>query len=346
MDPLTVAFHGLPKNADAAARSMLRLLLPLLGNRWRAAESPDSDVLILEAETLAEMRRSKSAREETLYIVFADENTPPTDAFATIQRPLNSARLVELLHMAQAELEKRSGLFGNTTVVTPGDSSSGQPPERSIRTSMRIAVRWTLQDMRRAVTFQHLDQAKILSAIPGVGFTTRLRSNALADLIRANKPVDLIELSEAEKNALRERRSFEPFSKLEWIYWLTGSGGVIHPELKVSRKYQLRKYPDFAVLPHYHSDVRMASLLKAEPMTVGELAQHAGVRLETACNFVNACSALGFLGRPKALVAQEQAAARARGKADDHTAEDSGGLIAPLRRFSLFRRFGRRDGEA
>lgn len=345
VDAFTVAFHGMSKNADAAARSMLRLLLPLLGNRWRGAESDHSDVVILEAETLAEMRHAGSARDDTLYIVFSEDASPPPGAFATVQRPLNSARLVELLHMAQAELQKRSGLLGNTTITSidgDGDSTStsvaSDLEKRSIRTTMRTAICWALRDNARALAVCDLKRAKIFTLLPGVGFTSRLRSSELADLIRANKQVDVVELNEKEKAALRARRAFVPLRKLRWIYWLTGSNGEIRPELKVSRRYQLRKYPDFAVLPHYHADVLMASLLKAEPLTVGELAQRANVRLETACNFVNACWAIGYLVDASSRAApRKERAAQAEAEAEAPK-EEVGSLIAPLRKLGLFRR--------
>ncbi len=342
VDPFTVAFYGLTKNADAAARSMLRLLLPMLGNRWRGAESDRSDVVILEARTLAEMREAASTRDDTLYIVFSEDESPPPGAFATVQRPLNSARLVELLHAAQAELEKRSGVLGNTTVTTcDGDGAStsssvaSEEEKRSVRTSMRTAIRWALKDKARAVAVRDLKQAKILTLLPGVGFTSRLRSNDLANLIRADKQVDLVDLNETEKAALRTRRTFAPLRKLEWIYWLAGSNGEIRPELKVSRRYQLRKYPDFAVLPHYRADVVMASLLKSEPMSVGDLAQRAGVRLETACNFVNACWAIGYLTHVSEHAAPSRRKAEKTEEKNEVAEEVAGGLMAPLRKLGL-----------
>jgi len=336
VDAFSVSFYGLPSNADAAARSMLRLLLPMLGNRWRSGESNQSDVVILEAETLAELQAKGAARSDTLFIVFADNALPPPGAFATVQRPLHSARLVELLHMAQAELEKRSGQFGNTTIIAATcDSGDTQLSERTIRTSMRTAVRWLLQDPSRGVTVLDPKQKRILAMLPGKGFTTRLRSSDLADLIRANAQVDLVELNHTEKVALDDGRPFEPMKKLQWIYWLTGSNGEIRPELKVSHPYQLRKYPDFAVLPHHRSDVVMASLLKSEPLTVGELAKRANVRLETACNFVNACWALGYLGDPKKGTRSAGGAVAKTSTYGEAGKERAGGLLAPLRKLGL-----------
>ena len=296
MSEFTLSFHGITKSSEAAARSMLRLLLPMLGNRWGIGDTASSDVVILEAGALEELNRAGAARESALYIVFDDSGTPPANAFCVIHRPLNGARTIEVLHKAQAELEQRRAGMGATTTLPAGLGADPPASERGIRTSMRTAVRWVLQDALGAVTVLSARDTKIFSTLPQRGFTTRLTLTELADLMRKNEPVRLLNLDDAEQAELAERkRNFEPLLKLDWIYWLTGTNGDLRPELHVSKPYRLRQWPDFSRLPHYRSDVRMASLLKTEALTVGELAERAGVRLETAGNFVNGCAALGLL---------------------------------------------------
>ncbi len=189
-----------------------------------------------------------------------------------------------------------------------GDNLDG----RCVRMTMRSTISEALQDKSRAFAMRDPQREPILWLLPALGFATHLRSNHLADLIRTNAPVDVIKLDEQEALRLHGRHKFAPLSKLGWIYWLAGSDGQIRPGLTVSHRYQLRKYPDFAMLPHYRGDVRMASLLKVEPMTIGELAQRAGVRLETACHFVKACWALGLLGDPAARATSAGSDAGAR----------------------------------
>lgn len=300
MDMFTVAFHGFQRNAESAARSMVQLLLPLLGNRWSLGEPSSSDVVILEADALDELVRADSVRPEALYIALDDAGTKRSDAFATIQRPLNSARIIDALNLAQAEFEKRRLGSGVATTLIP--QGIGDDTPRGARTSLRTAIRWVLFDRSRPVSILNQRQSRIFSVSPERGFTTRLTAPELADLVRSDISVSIFELNEEELAKLNSRKSFEPFTKLEWIYWLTGSNGELRSELKVSRPYRLRRWPDFGHLPHHRADVAMASLLKAESLTVGELAERAGVRLETACNFVNACSALGFLMQPKSTV--------------------------------------------
>jgi hypothetical protein len=333
MTTYSVAFHGLPKPAEASARSMLTLLLPMLGHRWRLGEATTSDVVILEDGTLGELTRTGAARPGALYVVFEGSNPPPANAFCMVRRPLTSSRLIEVLNKAQAELERSAGGMGETTNVA---SRFGRDSTEvnGIHASMRSAIRWALQDQSHASTVMGGTQERILSVLPGKGFSTRLSAPQIADLIRSNGQVILLVLNSEEQAELSVKlRKFEPLAKLEWIYWLTGSDGELRPELYVTKPYRLQRWPDFSRLPHYRADVHMASLLKAEAMTIGELAKRANVRLETACNFVNACWSVGVL---EAIGVRAQATRPVPAEAQPSTAGDEemaipGGLLGSLR---------------
>lgn len=333
MKTFSVAFQGLPRNAEASARSMMMLLLPMLGNRWQLSEATKSDVVILEADALAELNRAGAARAGALYVVFAESVAPPAGAFCAVRRPLNSSRLIEVLNKAQTQLERAANGKGETTNIA---SRLGResPEVRGIHSPMRAAIRWALQDRSHASTVLNPTHERILSVLPGKGFSTRLSASEIADLIRSNNQVILLVLNSREQAEVSSRlRKFEPRAKLEWIYWLTGSNGELRPELHVTKPYRLRCWPDFSRLPHYRADVRMASLLKVDALTVGELARNADVRLETACNFVNACWSVGMLETPGARPATYppgQAGLPPPNAVDEHMAI-SGGLLGSLR---------------
>ena len=298
MRSFSLAFHGQPRNARVAAESMLNLLAPMLGNRWRMEEASASDVVILNAAALDELSRSGAARPDALYVVFEDSTPPPASAFATVRRPLNGSNLIEVLHMAQAELERHKGGNADTPPVSRG---VGKEPAdlRGIDAPIRTAVRGVLQDRSTAVAVMSLTQAQVFSVLPEVGFTSRLDSSEIAGLIRSNAPVTVLTLTEVQRTLLlRKQRKYYPLKKLEWIYWLAGSNGELRPELDATTPYRLSRWPDFSRLPHFRADVRMASLLKADALPIGELSDRAGVRFETAVNFVNACWSLGLLVRP------------------------------------------------
>ena len=291
----SLAVQGQSKNARAAAESMLKLLQPMLGNRWRMEEASTSDVVILDAAALDDLNKSGTARPGALYVVFEESTPPPANAFSTVRRPLNSSQLIEVLHKAQATLGKRTSDGTETADVTQrlGKDSAGLS---GIQTSMRTAISWVLQSRSAAVTVTSLGQAHLFSVLPDLGFTTQLDSSEIADLIRSNGQVNVVTLNDEQRKELfSKHRKYYPLKKLEWIYWLAGSNGELRPELDAATPYRLWRWPDFGRLPHYRADVRMASLLKAEAMAVGELSERACVRAETATNFLNACWSLGLL---------------------------------------------------
>jgi len=333
MKTSSVAFLGLPRNAEASARSMLTLLLPMLGNRWQLGEAADSDVVILDAAALAELARAGAARAGALYVVFDEAAPPPAGAFCTVRRPLNGSRLIEVLNKAQTELERAASGAGATTNVA---SRFGHESieVNGIHSPMRAAIRWALQERSQASTVLSRAHERIVSVLPGKGFSTRLSASEIADLIRSNDGVILLTLNHEEQAELSSRLGgFEPMAKLAWMYWLTGSNGELRPELHVTRPYRLRRWPDFSRLPHYRADVRMASLLKVDAMTIAELARRADVRLETACNFVNACWSVGVLESPGARPATYPPG-QAGLQPADAAGEDmaiSGGLLGSLR---------------
>jgi len=298
MPAYSLAVQGQPRNVGVAVESMLGLLLPMLGDHWKMGEPATSDVVILDAASLDELNRTGAARPGTLYVVFEEATPPPANAFSAVRRPLNSSGLIEVLHKAQAELARRDGGNAETTIVAHGaDKESAE--NRAIQTSMRAAVRWALQGRSAAATVMNLNQSRIFSVVQDLGFTSRLDSSEIAGLIRTNAQVMVLTLSDRErKELLGKQRKFYPLTKLEWIYWLAGSNGQLRPELDAATPYRLSRWPDFSRLPHYRADVRLASLLKADALAVGELAERAGVRVETATNFVNACWSLGLLAPP------------------------------------------------
>ena len=291
----SLAVQGQTRNASAAVESMLKLLLPMLGNRWRMGDPAASDVVILDAATLDGLNRQGAARPHALYVVFEESRPPPANAFGTVRRPLNSSNLIEVLHRAQAELGRRKSGDVEATIVAHRfylDCTA----TRAVPASMRTAVRWVLQGRSTAATVMLLERTPVLSVLPELGFSARLDSSEIAGLIRADREVTLFTLNDQERAELTSRlRKYSRLKKLEWIYWLAGSNGELRPELDAATPYRLWRWPDFSRLPHYRADVRMASLLKADALPVGELSERAGVRIETAVNFVNACWSLGLL---------------------------------------------------
>ena len=85
---------------------------------------------------------------------------------------------------------------------------------------------------------------------------------------------------------------------LEELLWLTGlfagagqSLGAWDPREPV----RLRRWPNFALLPHRQFHLKMAAILTADGALVGALAEASEAATGDAADFLNACAEIGIL---------------------------------------------------
>ena len=339
MSELTLTLRGLPTHTAAALRSMLVLLDSALGERWRLMDAPMADVILVPGERMGEVRKSGADEELPLLLALTSDNVCPPGAFAVLKRPVTPAHLVEVLQLAETLVERaRASDEGILTVpliesLEPGGRLTPESFDHRLRTTLRAAT-WRLFQAPVAVTVLDDRRDSIYSYLPSRGFTTRLTSTELAAAFRSNPPAVFLELSTAEQAAMARAREFRNPKELEWTYWISNGAPRLRPELDLVRRWKLKRWPDFGRLPHYHADVRMASALMAQALTLNELCDVAKATDGTAINFLNACFTLGALA-DEAHAAESRSASRA--KVDDKAATKAkpsrlSGLIGQLRR--------------
>jgi hypothetical protein len=337
MSELTLTLRGLPPHTAAALRSMLGLLDSALGARWRLLDAPMADVILVPGERMGEIRKSGSEVEVPLLLALTSDNVCPPGAYATLKRPVTPAQMVEVLQLAEQLVElARANDEGVLTVpliesLDPGGRLAPQTFDTRLRTTLRAAT-WRLFQAPVAVTVLDDRRDSIYSFLPAHGVTTRMSAQELAAAFRANPPAVFIELSGTEQTAMARAREFRNPKELEWTFWISNGAPRLRPELDPMKRWKLKRWPDFGRLPHYHADVRMASALMAQALTLHELSEVAKTRDDTAINFLNATYTLGAL-------AEESGAMPANGAAlvnKDAGAKRKGarfsGLIGELRR--------------
>lgn len=336
MNELTLSLRGLPPHTVAALRSMLALLDSALGARWRLLDAPMADVILVPGERMGEIRKSGSEVEVPLLLALTNESNCPAGAFAVLKRPVTPAHLVEVLQLAEGLVERaRANDHGMLTVpliesLDPGGRLAPATFDARVRTTLRAAT-WRLFQQPVGVTVLDDRRDSIYSFLPAHGVTTRLATAELAAAFRTNTPAVFVELSQAEQLAMSRAREFRNPKELEWTFWISNGQPRLRPELiDLGRRWKLKRWPDFGRLPHYHADVRMASALMAQALSLAELCEVAKARTETATNFLNATYTLGAL----AAEAGPAGAAPVAPKDARPAAKAAGfsGLIAQLRR--------------
>lgn len=337
MSEFTITIRGLPAHSTAALRSMLSLLDPALGARWSVVDSGKADVALLPAEAFAAIDSNRDAEALPLLIALGADQSRPPQACALLRKPVTPARLVEALALAEAligQAAKRRDGLSTMPILQQLDAQRRLAPatlDARVRTALRAA---TFRLLQTPIAATLIDEARtaLYTALPGLGFTTRLTPAEFVGLFRANPSVVLLELAPAEQAALSNAREFRSLRELEWTFWITSRSPWLRPELNAHTRYRLRRWPDFGRLPHYQGDVRMASFLMSQPLTLSELQQRLSLRAETAMNFLNAAFGMGLLvdaAAAPAASAVAQVPQAVRG---------FGGMIAQLRRkFGLAR---------
>ena len=127
-------------------------------------------------------------------------------------------------------------------------------------------------------------------------------------------------------------REFRNPKELEWTFWISNGAPRLRPELDLVRRWKLKRWPDFGRLPHYHADVRMASALMAQALTLNELCDVAKARDDTAINFLNATFTLGALAEEGASGETPAPAKGTERRGSKAKPSRLSGLIGQLRR--------------
>lgn len=337
MDIFTITISAMPAHTTAALRSMLLLLEPALGARWQVVDKPPADVVLLPAETLARLKGVAGGPDELpLYLALGNDGERPSNAYAMLKRPITPPRLVEVLHLAEGLIEKLRAPHDDLLTVPLIESLEAEGKaqlapatfDSRVRTTLRAAT-WRLLQDPIAATLIDNERRSIFSHLPGAGYHTRLTLAEFANVFRDNPPAVLVELSGPERDTLRQARDFKPLRELEWTFWICSRSPWLRPELSPDKRYRLRRWPDFGRLPHYQADIRMASALMAQAMTLQQLRSRAGVPPETVMNFLNATYAVGALVEVDAAAVAARSAPRAAAPAAPTGLR---GLIANLRR--------------
>jgi hypothetical protein len=134
----------------------------------------------------------------------------------------------------------------------------------------------------------------------GQVFYSSRTTDELAALLRNRRRIDgkVVDVPDARKLAPRLARwgiRPRPLEELLWLTGLvTGAGGSLgtwDPREPV----RLKRWPNFASLPHRQVHLKMAAILTADAALAAALAEACEVAVGDAADFLNACAEIGIL---------------------------------------------------
>ena len=134
----------------------------------------------------------------------------------------------------------------------------------------------------------------------GQVFYSSRTTDELTALLRNRRRIDgkVVDVPDTRKLAARLARWGIRPRPLEELLWLTGlvtGAGESLGTWDLREPVRLKRWPDFASLPHRQVHLKMAAILSDHGSLAGELAVACGVAAGDAADFLNACAEIGIL---------------------------------------------------
>jgi hypothetical protein len=134
----------------------------------------------------------------------------------------------------------------------------------------------------------------------GQVFYSSRTTDELTALLRNRRRIDgkVVDVPDTRKLAARLARWGIRPRPLEELLWLTGlvtGAGESLGTWDLREPVRLKRWPDFASLPHRQVHLKMAAILSDHGSLAGELAVACGVATGDAADFLNACAEIGIL---------------------------------------------------
>jgi len=97
----------------------------------------------------------------------------------------------------------------------------------------------------------------------------------------------------------------KPLGELLWLATLSVSKGRLLQGCRTDDPVRLKHPPDFSVLPHQDSHLRLAEFMRESNADLPTVAKHTGVPLAEVYDFHNACAMLGLVERGNVFEPEE-----------------------------------------
>ncbi len=134
----------------------------------------------------------------------------------------------------------------------------------------------------------------------GQVFYSSRTTDELAALLRNRRRIDgkVVDVPDARKLAVRLARwgiRPRPLEELLWLKGLVTGAGESLSAWDPREPVRLKRWPNFAALPHRQVHLKMAAILRDHGSLASELAVACEVATGDAADFLNACAEIGIL---------------------------------------------------
>ena len=279
--PLRLLVDGLDASEQLSLQAILDVLCSKMPRAWEVVHGNDADLYLYTRNA----RRSGVRAGLSALLLRDDETQPPSESL-WMPVPLRVMAVLDLLQDAHDRLALAPAEAVPSDAVTT-DAPAMTNDEKCLAFSLsRILAR----------AIEHSLRVRILGF--GTLYVCPARAVYLADfepgrmreVLEAKRFVltaiapSSIELSESDKTA-------HPIEELMWMIGLMTPRGAARQDTRL----RLRRWPDFANLPHDPKHLQACAALATAPMDFSEIAAITGLSDTHTDRFLHACELCGLL---------------------------------------------------
>jgi hypothetical protein len=328
-----LAIQGASDEDIGRVREVLGQAVSKLSLPWRFHGGDDAELLVIDVDTVYGHMDWLRAHNSRLVAVLTG-HTPGDEYELVLHKPLTVDNLVQVLDRAaaltaeapEAEVmpaappvpKKAAAKF--TPVSTPKPAPAAvaaptpEPPPAPEPPKERRLHHWLADHALAAAVRIHSKDAPDLVLDPG-NRTYYADGNLRALAAHCGRVVaheELHEVSPIELARLQASGKGQPYTRLNWLSHVLGSGGHPAPGLDVNAKYKMSRWPQ--IEREFPKHFRIATVMMKQPATLGEIAEQSGATLPDVIDFTNAYHAIGYIEIEGAAAAAETAAPRDTGR--------------------------------
>lgn len=278
---------------ETILKSLVSLLESKTQQSWSYERTSEGDVVIIDLDhpqgrdAWQEAGLEHAGRIRVAYS--ADPSIP--DAPYHLHKPLRARELVNLLN----------------TVPSAG---SGVVPEKA-EPANPVSERPGQSGVQRLA---HLLQDKTQTAVMRIVYQEyRVIIDKSKAHYSASHPLDKLEplckapLSELEVETFSPSASakWRPLQELLWYSALVGYDGALKPGINAEHIFRLERWPNFKRLIHAPEHFVLSAYMTKNPADIATIHMATGLSNERINDFINACSACGFISRKSPVQNQD-----------------------------------------
>jgi len=329
----TIAMQGLSRKDTVFFTSMLQIVHAKLEATWHLTEIvTDAEAVLVDLESTVGQDFWHNSP-NCVKIAYAHQNTCEAEWF--LPKPVRVQPLIQLFNALSTigfseltvipESELKTGKQSktstsqiaqpintqvstkNTPLVPPSDSQSANTAaETTACFNPQIHLLGLLQN---AVQQSHITELRCANLPPiyvspqeQMAYTHRIDIRQLGSnhKILCSAYAEHVEQKVVELEALRTAISTEnlqayPFDTLLWVAALHASRGQLLIGLTYEQRFKLKRWPNFAYLPHQSIHMNLTAFMVKNPATINTITQKTYVPIMNIVNFINACHAINIL---------------------------------------------------